>query len=584
MTEGKDPTKSIRQKVILLSILGLAVLSSYLLISSYFKSVDASRKLVLLRLHSIAMTLAPQINAKTHLALTSKYRDKDAIKKNEDDPRYLKLHKLLKRAQKMNKLSSEIYTLVKQDNLYRFVVTSGQKPYYFHDYKTAPKEHMDLYEKGGMLGPYRDKHGVWLSAFYPIKDGEGNVIAVIQADQRFEQFQSTARKIFFKDLIVSSAMTVAIALFLFFFIGRISREFTRLLDLNTDISSQLKVANDELKKEHEYALKSLHQLREAQTQLVESEKMASLGRLVAGVAHEINTPLGIGVTAASHLKEKTESFAELFETGKMKKSNLKALITANKESSDIILSNLKRAAELIKNFKQVAVDQTSEQRRKFLGNKYIGELMSSLTPKFKGRNLSISFTFEGEVELNSYPGSLAQVLTNLVANSLLHAYEPTDEGRLHFETGRVGDKFRIEYSDDGKGIAPENVAKIFEPFYTTKRGQGGTGLGLHIVHNIVMQNLGGTIRCESEEGVGTVFIIEIPIVVPEKKATPTKKENKKPRSESFQSLIARTAPAEASSEMTLDATLLGDQLDKSVYELYKSRARDKKMSDTKEDS
>jgi signal transduction histidine kinase len=228
------------------------------------------------------------------------------------------------------------------------------------------------------------------------------------------------------------------------------------------------------------------------------------------VAHEINTPVGIGVTAASLLEDKTRVFHELYQSGQMKRSDLEKYLETAGQSSQMILRNLHRAAELIQSFKQVAVDQSSEERRPFAIKTYLDEILLSLHPKLKRTQLTIEVHADENLILDSYPGAFAQIVTNLVMNSLTHAYEPDQPGRLSFNIEQEPERLRFEYADDGRGIPKEHLGKIFDPFFTTKRGQGGSGLGLHIIYNLVTQKLGGTIRCQSEVGRGTRFVIELP--------------------------------------------------------------------------
>lgn len=258
---------------------------------------------------------------------------------------------------------------------------------------------------------------------------------------------------------------------------------------------------------------TLDALKAAQSKLVESEKMASLGGLVAGVAHEINTPIGVGVTVASALAEHTTEFASTYKSGKMKRSELEEFLDIATQSSNALLINLNQAAALIQSFKEVAVDRSSEERRTFIVRDYLDEILIQLKPKLRNSKHSIEIKGDTKMALDSYPGALSQVVTNLLMNSLIHAYEPGATGKLAFDWQQEGDRLRFEYSDDGKGIPPENLSKIFEPFFTTKRGQGGSGLGLHIVYNLVTQKLLGEIECKSEVGVGTKFIIKLPVQI-----------------------------------------------------------------------
>ncbi|MDP8962975.1 MAG: trifunctional serine/threonine-protein kinase/ATP-binding protein/sensor histidine kinase [Cyanobacteriota bacterium] len=255
---------------------------------------------------------------------------------------------------------------------------------------------------------------------------------------------------------------------------------------------------------------TLADLQSTQTKLVESEKMASLGGLVAGVAHEINTPVGIGITAASLLADKTTEFFDTYKSGQMKRSQLEKFLDTAMQSSSMVLSNLNRAADLIQSFKQVAVDQCTEEQRTFNLKQYLSEVLISLKPKLRTTQHQVEIKGDEAIALNTYPGALAQIITNLVMNSLTHAYRPEDAGYLVFDFKQKGEQIIFEYADDGKGIPKENLSKIFDPFFTTKRGQGGSGLGLHIVYNLVTQKLNGTIECESQVGVGTKFVIKLP--------------------------------------------------------------------------
>jgi signal transduction histidine kinase len=254
----------------------------------------------------------------------------------------------------------------------------------------------------------------------------------------------------------------------------------------------------------------LADLQSTQKKLVESEKMASLGGLVAGVAHEINTPVGIGITAASLLADKITEFFETYKSGQMKRSQLEKFLDTAMQSSSMVLSNLNRAADLIQSFKQVAVDQSSEEQRTFNLKQYLSENLISLRPKLRTTPHQVEIKGDETLMLNTYAGALSQIVTNLVMNSLTHAYSPEDAGHLVFDFKQEGEQIILEYSDDGKGIPKENLSKIFDPFFTTKRGQGGSGLGLHIVYNLVTQKLNGTIECDSQVGVGTKFIIKLP--------------------------------------------------------------------------
>ncbi len=297
------------------------------------------------------------------------------------------------------------------------------------------------------------------------------------------------------------------------------RDLTRSLqEQNLQLQNSLderKQAEIALQKVNDELSKTLENLKATQQQLIESEKMASLGGLVAGVAHEINTPIGIGVTAASTLESKTKLVAAAYDEGKLKGSMLKEYLDRAMRSSQLILSNLERASELVQSFKKVAVDQTNLEKRRFAVKGYIEDVLLSLRPKLKKSKHQVEVKGDDSITLDSHPGAFSQIVTNLVMNSLVHAYQEDSQGHLRFDMVRHQERLIIEYSDDGCGIPPENLSKIFEPFFTTARSRGGSGLGMHIVYNLVTQKLKGTIRCESEVGIGTKFIINLPIQVNE---------------------------------------------------------------------
>ena len=257
------------------------------------------------------------------------------------------------------------------------------------------------------------------------------------------------------------------------------------------------------------------ELRQAQTELIQAEKMAALGSLVAGVAHEINTPIGNTLTAASHLFDRAQAFRNRLETEKVRKSDLVNFFDLFEVTTRLILRDTERAIELIQSFKQVAVDQTSGEWREFDLKGYIEEVFLSLRPRIRRTRLAVELNCPGDILMGSYPGALSQVLTNFVMNSLLHAYEPQDSGHLRVEvTQPRPDLIELVYSDDGKGMPREVLEHICDPFFTTKRGAGGSGLGMHIVFNIVTTTLRGTIRVESEPGCGARFILRMPVVTP----------------------------------------------------------------------
>ncbi len=257
---------------------------------------------------------------------------------------------------------------------------------------------------------------------------------------------------------------------------------------------------------------AMETIQQTQKQLVESEKMVALGSLVAGVSHEINTPLGIGVTAASFMAEKSKEFAALYHSNAMKRSDLESYLGTIDETAGMIQTNLIRASELVKSFKQVAVDRSMAAKRTFQVTPYLRDVLVSLQPQLKKTRMQVEVRGADDIAIHSDPGAFSQIVTNLIMNSIIHAYEPEEEGKLTIEVMSERDnELTIRYSDDGNGMSDEVAGQIFNPFFTTNRSGGGTGLGMHIVYNLVTQSLGGTIRCDSRLGAGTVFTLQFPM-------------------------------------------------------------------------
>lgn len=255
-------------------------------------------------------------------------------------------------------------------------------------------------------------------------------------------------------------------------------------------------------------------LRQAQNKLIQSEKMAALGGLVAGVAHEINTPVGIGVTAASHLGLLVDKLDRLYRSGELSKQDLEESMDELQQTAQVISSNLKRAADLIQSFKQVAVDQSTQERRRFNLSSYLQEILLSLNPRLKRTGHRVEVNCPPDVELDSYPGALSQILANLVMNSLVHGFEREPQGRIEISASHQGKAVQIKYRDNGCGMSSEQAAHIFDPFYTTKRGEGGSGLGMNVVFNLITDKLGGSIECSTAPGQGLAYRILLPLAVP----------------------------------------------------------------------
>lgn len=260
---------------------------------------------------------------------------------------------------------------------------------------------------------------------------------------------------------------------------------------------------------------AFNSLKQTQNTLVQSEKMAALGGLVAGIAHEINTPVGVILMSSTHLETETDKVCWRYQQGELSGDELESYFDTARQSVRLMTINSQRAAELINSFKQVAVDQTGGERREFDLKGYIEEVVLSLRPKLKRTAISITIECPEGLTVDSYPGALSQILTNFIVNSLQHAYQPDQAGRLNIRVTLLpDDTIRLIYSDDGKGIPPELQSKIFDPFFTTQRGNGGSGLGLHIVYNAVHQTLKGRLQMYSAFAQGTMFTLHFPRVCP----------------------------------------------------------------------
>lgn len=275
----------------------------------------------------------------------------------------------------------------------------------------------------------------------------------------------------------------------------------QMVEKRTHQLSEAKIVVEHTVEELQQTLSSL---KSTQRQLVRSEKMAALGQLVAGVAHEVNTPLGVALTGSSFLRESTEALAATLSTGQLRKQDLDNFLGSAIESSQLIERNLHRAANLISNFKQVSVDRTSGDRRQFELKSFLAEVEQSLVTLWRNRPLQLHVDCPAGISMDSFPGTLSQVITILAQNSLLHAFAPDEAGLMWLsvrllEPADTGAATQIElsFTDNGKGIPAADLDKVFEPFFTTKRAQGGTGLGLHILFNLVSERLGGTVYVES---------------------------------------------------------------------------------------
>lgn len=294
-------------------------------------------------------------------------------------------------------------------------------------------------------------------------------------------------------------------------VGNFVEEQEHAKSQNLALENRLSARTDALKESNQELLSTLEKLHEFQDQLVETEKMASLGDMVAGIAHEVNTPIGLGVTASSLLADKLNEIKIAFDNKTLKSSQLKKFLTDSDENVAIIFRNLERAAKLISSFKKVAVDQSSAESRTFNVKGLVDEVLLTISAKIESANVAVSVNCPDELYITSKPGPINQILINLILNSIYHAFDGLDNGTIIINIMNLSDQLHINYSDDGIGINESMKAKIFDPFTTTKRGRGGSGLGMHLVYNLVTQALDGHIVLEEAQEKGVSFDITFPV-------------------------------------------------------------------------
>ncbi|OZB04255.1 MAG: ATP-binding protein [Idiomarina sp. 34-48-12] len=268
---------------------------------------------------------------------------------------------------------------------------------------------------------------------------------------------------------------------------------------------QRRVIETDLREINTRLQESLSALERTQDQLIESEKMASLGGLVAGITHDVNTPIGISVTAATYIRDQLTEAEEALNKKALTQAQLTKVFKLSKESLDLLESNLARASDLISSFKQVAVDQTSEVVREINIKEYLNGVIQTLNPRLKPFKPRILIECPDDIEIRCPAGAFAQIFTNLIINSLIHGFENKQDGEIGITIARNDDKLVIVYRDNGKGLTQQQLDQLFDPFFTTKVQQGGSGLGTHIIRNLVTQTLNGTVEAESEPGQGLTY-------------------------------------------------------------------------------
>jgi len=253
------------------------------------------------------------------------------------------------------------------------------------------------------------------------------------------------------------------------------------------------------------------QLQDAQDRLLASQKDAAVARMVSGLAHELNTPMGVGLTCASYIQDQTTELKRHYGDGLMSRSRFEEFLETSDEATRIIIDNLQRANDLVSGMRQAAADQHIERKRPVPLKNYLGDVLLSLGPRLRERHVEVAFRCPDDLTLMADPASLYRVLSNLVMNALQHAFEGMLVGRIQIDVRAQDNRVIMVFTDDGGGMTAEQQERIYEPFFTTSRGDGGMGLGLHIVFSLITRNLGGSIDCQSQVGQGTTFRIELPM-------------------------------------------------------------------------
>ena len=290
---------------------------------------------------------------------------------------------------------------------------------------------------------------------------------------------------------------------------QLKKRIDEIEELNRTLEDRVKERTQELNQKNSDLKKTLETLNKTQKTLIESEKIAALGTLVSGIAHEINTPIGICLTGITYFMDIVDNIDNLYRTDNMSQEEFENFLKSSKDLAKTVNSNITRAAELVQSFKKISVEQNSSENRKFNLHVYIQDIVDALKNKLK-KNQHINVNIPKTINIFGSPSACYQISTNLIINTLTHGFNENENGTLNISAIENDANVVITYKDDGKGIKEEDLPKIFEPFFTTNRSFGGTGLGLNLVYNIISSQLGGTITCKSKINQGAEFTITIP--------------------------------------------------------------------------
>jgi len=295
-------------------------------------------------------------------------------------------------------------------------------------------------------------------------------------------------------------------------LGRLEAAMNWMVDQRRGDLEKLQTYREQLE---ELVEERTQQLKATQDELVRSEKLAALGSLVAGVAHELNTPIGNGLVAASTISDRTPEVRRAVQGAGITRRQMEGYLEETEEAARVITATLKRAKDLVENFKQVAVDRQSNRRRGFDLDAVLAETVATLQPSLKGRPFELHTDLAARAEVDGYPGALGQVVSNLIDNAIKHGFDGRQSGRITVTSrADADDTVTITVTDDGNGIPAEHRRRLFDPFFTTKLGQGGSGLGMSIVHRLVSEVMGGSIAVDSTVGHGTRITIHLPVTAP----------------------------------------------------------------------
>ena len=316
------------------------------------------------------------------------------------------------------------------------------------------------------------------------------------------------------EIIVLSVIFIILILLVIILLINIAKRIKiekEIQELNAHLEERIHLRTQELEESNDELEQTITYLKNTQEQLIKSEKMASLGGLVAGVAHEINTPVGTSLTGITHFLDITERIKRNYDTADLSEEDFKQYLEISEKLAISINTSLTTTANLIKSFKQISTDQITEKRRNFNIKQYINEILLSLSNIIKKTKIDIHINCDEDIQINSYPSAFYQIISNLIINSIRHGFDDDKEGQIDIKVLKEENVLTIIYTDNGKGILEENMNKIFDPFFTTNRGSGGTGLGLNVIYNIIDFQLNGNITCKSKYGFGVEFKIKMKV-------------------------------------------------------------------------